>query len=93
MNIAESSIHLATLQDMDFLLSSAAAEGWNPGVSDAVPFYFTDPNGFFVEKLHNIPIGCISAIAYNDFYGFLGFYIVLPKYRSQGYGMKLGIML
>lgn len=35
-------------------------------------------------------IDCISAVAYNSSFRFLGFYIVKPVYRKQGYyGFKL----
>lgn len=88
-DITECTIEQATLHDMQFLLESACSEGWNPGLSDAASFYYTDPSGFFIEKLNGQPIGCISAVAYNDFYGFIGFYIVLPKFRDKGYGIKL----
>ncbi len=79
----------ACLGDMQYLLDSARSEGWNPGLHDAIPFYFSDPNGFFIEKIADTPIGCISAVAYNDKYGFMGFYVVAPKYRHKGYGIKL----
>lgn len=85
----KSTITQATLSDMRYLLDSAKCEGWNPGLSDAVPFYFTDPQGFFIERIGNQTIGCISAVAYNNFYGFLGFYIVEPEFRRQGYGIKI----
>lgn len=85
----ESHITTATLSDMSFLLNAAKSEGWNPGLFDSIPFYFTDPSGFFIEKLNDKPIGCISAPIYNEAYGFMGFYIVLPEYRSKGYGLKL----
>lgn len=84
-----STIVQTTLSDMRYLIDSAKREGWNPGVSDAAPYYLTDPNGFFIEILDNEPIGCISAVAYNDTYGFMGFYIVAPEFRHQGYGIKL----
>ncbi len=87
--MTKSIIEHATLRDMHFFLDSANAEGWNPGLYDASPFYYCDPNGFFIEKLDNKPIGCISAVAYNESYGFMGFYIVSPPYRHQGYGIKL----
>lgn len=79
----------ATLDDMDFILSLAKEEGWNPGLHDAVPFYSTDPCGFFIGKLDKERIGCISAVAYNDEFGFLGFYIIKAPYRGQGYGLQL----
>lgn len=74
---------------MDFLISQAKAEGWNPGLSDASAFYKADPHGFFIGKLDGKNIGCISSVAYDANYGFLGLYIVVPEYRGRGYGLKL----
>lgn len=82
-------IQNATLQEMEFLLALAKAEGWNPGISDATPFYYTDPKGFFVGKVNGKLIGCISAVAYDAHYGFLGFYIIVPGFRGKGYGLQL----
>jgi GNAT superfamily N-acetyltransferase len=82
-------IRTARFEEMDFLLSQAKNEGWNPGLSDAIPFYQADPHGFFIGELEQEKIGCISAVAYNNNYGFIGFYIVIPKYRGQGYGLTL----
>lgn len=82
-------IEHATLTEMNFFLDMAKAEGWNPGLDDAVPFYDTDPNGFFIGKIRNKMIGCISAVAYNNHDGFLGFYIIAPQYRGEGYGLQL----
>lgn len=79
----------AKLEDMDFILSLAKAEGWNPGLNDAFPFYYTDPHGFFLGQIGDKKIGCISAVAYNDTFGFIGFYIVLPEYRTKGFGHQL----
>ncbi|PJD97911.1 MAG: GNAT family N-acetyltransferase [Parachlamydia sp.] len=82
-------IRKAHLEDMDFFLSHAKNEGWNPGFHDAIPFYTTDPHGFFIGQLDEKAIGCISTVAYNTNYGFLGFYIVIPQYRKQGWGIQL----
>ncbi len=79
----------ATLEDMDFFLSHAREEEWNPGIYDAIPFYETDPHGFFVGRLGEEKIGCISAVAYNNIFGFIGFYIVIHSYRNRGYGHQL----
>lgn len=87
--MADGEIVQANLDDMQFLIDCARVEGWNPGLCDARPFYYTDPNGYFIYKLENMPIGCISAVAYSPSYGFMGFYIVLPEYRKRGYGLKL----
>lgn len=67
----------------------AAREGWNPGLNDAACYYNTDPNGFFVGLLDNEPISCISAVAYDLNFGFIGFYIVKPEYRGKGYGKRI----
>jgi GNAT superfamily N-acetyltransferase len=82
-------IDRATLDDMQFFLALAKNEGWNPGLCDAKPFNSTDPNGFFIERLDDRPIGCISAVAFNDSYGFMGLYIVAPEFRGKDYGIAL----
>ena len=75
--------------EVDFAVDLAANEGWNPGLYDAVCFFKTDPNGFFVGLLDGEPIGCISGISYSGGFGFIGFYIVIPERRGQGYGIQL----
>jgi GNAT superfamily N-acetyltransferase len=67
----------------------AASEGWNPGLYDADCFYETDPEGFLVGERHHEPIAAVSAVKYGETFGFMGFYIVKPDYRGQGYGMAL----
>ena len=67
----------------------AAKEGWNPGIHDAACFYAADPRGFFVGELEGDPVATISAVAYDDHFGFLGFYIVKQRFRKHGYGMQL----
>ncbi|MDP2037281.1 MAG: GNAT family N-acetyltransferase, partial [Ignavibacteria bacterium] len=70
-------------------LQWATEEGWNPGLNDSSAFYHTDPNGFFVGLLDNIPIACISTVSYGNNFGFLGFYIVKKEFRRKGYGLKI----
>jgi ribosomal protein S18 acetylase RimI-like enzyme len=77
------------LPEMNLLIDWAAAEGWNPGLSDAECFFAADPQGFFVAELAGEPVGCISAVAYGKEFGFIGFYIVRSEYRGRGYGMQL----
>ncbi|XFA71979.1 GNAT family N-acetyltransferase [Thermosynechococcaceae cyanobacterium Okahandja] len=74
--------------DLDVAIAWAAAEGWQPGLGDGDSFYATDPHGFWLGELGGKPISCISAVAYNNCYGFVGFYIVHPDYRGQGYGWQ-----
>jgi GNAT superfamily N-acetyltransferase len=75
--------------EVDLAVAWAAAEGWNPGLHDADAFYATDPSGFLVGLLDGEPIASISAVAYDDSFGFLGFYIVKPEYRGRGYGLRI----
>ena len=67
----------------------AAAEGWNPSDHDADAFYLAAPNGFLVGLVDEKPIACISAVKYSPQFGFIGFYIVHPDYRGQGYGIQI----
>ncbi len=75
--------------DIDIAMDWAAAEGWNPGIHDGDCFYYTDPEGFFIGEVDGEPAGCISAVAYNDSFGFLGLYIVKQKFRGRGFGIRL----
>ena len=75
--------------DLNLAIKWAENEGWNPGVHDASSFYQTDQNGFFMGYLQQKPISCISAVAYDDKFGFLGFYIVKPEFRGKGLGIKI----
>ena len=67
----------------------AAQEGWNPGPQDAVCFGAVDPQGFWGGFLDGQMIACISVVNYGAAFSFLGFYIVAPDYRGQGYGYAL----
>lgn len=86
---ADFSIRRMNPGELALALEWAAAEGWNPGVHDAKCFYSSDPNGFFIGRLNGEAIGCISAVAYDSRFGFIGLYIVRPEFRGQGLGAKL----
>lgn len=82
-------IRRMTRAEVDLAVEWAAREGWNPGLHDAESFYIADPNGFFLAEVNGEPAGCISAVAYDASYGFMGFYIVRPDLRHAGVGMAL----
>jgi GNAT superfamily N-acetyltransferase len=71
------------------LVKWAEKEGWNPGLHDAEVFWRTDPEGFYGYFRNGELIGGGSIVSYNKQFGFMGFFIVKPEYRSHGIGRKL----
>lgn len=82
-------IRTMSRDEIHIAIDWAASEGWNPGLYDADCFYAADPEGFLVGELNNEPVATISAVQYGETFGFIGFYIVKPDYRGQGYGIKI----
>jgi GNAT superfamily N-acetyltransferase len=78
-----------TRAELDMAVDWAAAEGWNPGLSDAEAFWAADPGGFWIALLDGEPVACISVVRHSQDFGFLGFYICRPAYRGQGHGHAL----
>jgi hypothetical protein len=76
-------------REVDVAVDWAAAQGWNPGLHDASCFHAADPGGFLIGLLGDEPIATISVVKYGASFGFLGFYIVKPAYRGQGYGIRI----
>ncbi len=89
MSIEGYTVREMTRHELDLAVSWANSEGWNPGIHDAETFYATDPRGFFLGILEGKPIASISAVAYGDSFGFLGFYIVQPEFRGKGFGREI----
>jgi ribosomal protein S18 acetylase RimI-like enzyme len=67
----------------------AAAEGWNPGLSDAACFAIPDAKGFFVGEIDGEPVATVSCVNYDDRFAFLGFYIVRSDFRDRGHGLRI----
>jgi len=83
------SVRVMRRDEVDLAVDWAAREGWNPGIDDARCFHAADTEGFLIGMLDGEPVGCISAVRYDDGFGFLGFYIVEPSWRGRGYGLRL----
>jgi ribosomal protein S18 acetylase RimI-like enzyme len=75
--------------DLDVAIEWTSREGWNPGLHDAEAFYRADPSGFFAGFVEGVPVACISSVAYDDSFGFLGLYIVKPEFRGMGFGIRI----
>jgi GNAT superfamily N-acetyltransferase len=67
----------------------AAAEGWNPGLSDAACFAVADRQGFFVGELDGETAATVSCINYGAGFAFLGFYMVRKDLRGRGLGLRI----
>ncbi|WP_175151414.1 GNAT family N-acetyltransferase [Paraburkholderia ultramafica] len=76
-------------EEVALAIEWAALEGWNPGCHDAFCFQAADPGGFLVGELHGEPVGSISAVAYDEDFGFIGLYIVKPDFRGRGLGLRI----
>ena len=89
MNLSAYSIRAMSRDEINHAVEWAAAEGWNPGLHDADCFYAADPGGFLIGEINHEPVASISVVRYGRTFGFLGFYIVRPEYRGQGYGLRI----
>ena len=68
----------------------ARQEGWNPGLYDWEIITDLDPKGCFAGILDEEMVSSIVAVHYQRRFGFIGMYIVTPKYRGRGYGLACG---
>jgi ribosomal protein S18 acetylase RimI-like enzyme len=85
----ELNIGVMTRAEVELAVEWAAREGWNPGLADAECFHAADPQGFLIGHVGAAPAAMISAVAYGRDFGFIGFYIVDPKFRGKGLGWRL----
>jgi len=89
ININDLKFQKLDLQCLKMLVNWAKKEGWNPSLYDAAAFWATDPNGFYGYYLNSELIAGGAIVSYNNEFGFMGLFIVKPKYRNQGIGNKL----
>ncbi len=82
-------LRVATPDEVALILNWAAAEGWNPGLSDAAAFHAADPEGFFVAEVEGQPVAAVSVVNHDAAQAFLGLYLCRPEYRGRGLGWAL----
>lgn len=82
-------IRTMTRPQVDLAVDWAAREGWNPGLHDADCFFESDRGGFLAGWLDGEPVATISAVRYGETFAFVGFYIVEPRFRGRGFGLRL----
>ena len=78
-----------TAHDIPTVMAWARQEGFTPGVGDVAIYRQTDRQGLWVGWLDQEPVGCIAGVRYNDAYGFVGLFLVVPDHRGEGYGLQL----
>jgi hypothetical protein len=79
-------IRTLTRAEVETLVGWAASEGWNPGLADSPAFHAADPEGFLGAFVEGEFVAGISAVAYDETFGFIGLYICHPAHRGQGHG-------
>jgi hypothetical protein len=81
-------IGTASAADVALMAEWAAAENWNPGLTDAQAFVVADPRGFLIGRIDGEPVTSISVVRYGKTFGFLGMYITKPHARGRGLGYR-----
>jgi GNAT superfamily N-acetyltransferase/ribosomal protein S18 acetylase RimI-like enzyme len=75
--------------EVEAAVAWADREGWEPGLTDAGPFFAADPDGFYATEVDGRIVATISAVRCSPRLAFLGFYIVEPGVRGTGLGKPL----
>jgi GNAT superfamily N-acetyltransferase len=76
-------------EEIAIAIDWAAAEGWNPGLTDATCFATVDPQGFLIGEFDGETAATISCVNYSSSFAFLGFYIVRADLRGRGLGLQI----
>ena len=78
-----------TLAELRTLVGWAASEGWNPGLNDAASFWLSDPEGFVALEIDGELAGGGGIVRHNPHFGFMGLFILEPRFRGCGWGHRL----
>lgn len=71
------------------IFALARTEGWNPGSFDLACAWASDPEAFIVMRDRGAMIAGGSIFRHNPGFGFMGLFIVDPRYRGLGLGRRL----
>ena len=86
MNI---NIRNSSAAEMLLIIQLSSMDGRAAGQNDADVFYRFDPEGFFIAVEDSTLAGSISAVTYDDSFGFIGLHFVMPKFQNTALGEKL----
>ena len=84
-------IRSMTRSEVRTLVDWAADEGWNPGQTDAELFWNLDNQGFLGLDVDGEFVGGGAIVRHNSAFGFMGLFIVDPRFRGQHLGERLWI--
>ncbi len=76
-------IRNSAANEMPFVIQFASMDDRTMGLNDADVFYRFDPHGFFIAVDGDTIAGTISAVTYDDSFGFIGLHLVMPKYLNS----------
>lgn len=71
------------------IFALAGAEGWNPGIFDLTCAWACDPEAFIALRHQETMIAGGSIFRHSADFGFMGLFIVEPRYRGLGLGRLL----
>ena len=75
--------------ELDIVRGWKAEGGWNPGCHDMKALFKVDSQSFYGGFIDGKLMSSLSSVNYGSEYAFLGLYVVLPEFRSKGYGLRL----
>ena len=79
-----------TPRDLETLRGWAAAEGWNPGISDLEVAFSLDPAAFLGIRRGPELIGSLCTFRHTLGFGFMGLFFISEELRGAGMGGDLG---